>query len=494
MTGKLPSLQSAVRRGVGVTTLISVVQVVLQIVSVAALSRLLDPQAFGIVAAPLALANILSLLSEFGMGSNIVQRRERDPQALGTALSLILVLGGIGMGAMLLLSPFLGSALGSAGWAFALAAPLLLLTPIATCLESLCLRDLDYNGVLWSNLAASLGQALLPIFLALLGAGAVALVLAQLVMPLAKIAVLARKNTLPRPAFAPEILRDMMHFSGWFTLTRVFSLIAMSGDRIVLAPQISAASLGYYVRAQNFSQLMITLLGTSLEKVLFPLLASLRDERARMAAFYLDTLRVLGLVTGLAALAAALFSDWLIWILLGPGWSQAVPVAQIFAALIFLRAMDKAAAMLMRNHRMVRERALLQMGFAAVTVVAALAFGTVSLPLVAATIVAGAAAGAVYSIVMTALYLEVPARRAAAPMIYALACIALCTALHFGILSLLGQGFGLGFGLGLAARLVAFGAALVLPLATIFVLRRRFLGARLAALLERAVPFTSTRG
>lgn len=479
MTKTVPPLGAAVRRGVGTTTFVSIVQVLCQLGSVAVLSRLLEPADFGIVAAPLALAGILSLLTEFGMGSNIVQRKAQDLATLGTALFVVLALGLTGTAAMLSLSMPLSTVLGQGGtaWAFALAAPLLVLTPLATHFESLCLRDLDYGGVLWSNLASATAQTVLPIALALMGAGAVVLVLAQLVIPLARIAVLAPRVPLPRPRPDWAILRDMTHFSAWFTLTRVFSMIALNGDRLVLSTQIPPAALGYYVRAQNFAQILITLLGTSLEKVLFPLLAALSDERDRMAAFYLDTLRLLGLVTGLAALAAMLFADWLVYMLLGPGWAQAVPIAQIFSAMIFLRAMDKAAAMLMRNHRMVRERALLQAAFAIVTVGAALAFGSIDLRLVALTIVGGAVLGAAYSIVMTALYLKIPLRRAAAPMLVSLGCIAACAGTYVIVLPLLPLAE-------VPARLAAFALASVIVLCGVWLLRRPLLGPRLATLLS----------
>lgn len=474
--------RSAARFGFATTTIVTVVQIASQILSVAILSRLLAPADFGSTAAPIAIATGLALFVEYGFGANVIQRQDDDRRFVGTAFSAVLGLGVAATAIMAATAPLVGRALGATEpWMVGLCAPLLFFLPIASFVESLLLRDLDYRTVFWGNfLSTVIGQLAIPVGLAAAGAGPAALILSQLVTPILKIAVMARRPCIPKPAFDRDMLRQMLSFSTYFTLTRFFNFVALQGDRVVLSAIANEGAVGFYVRAQHFSQIIITLLTSALEKVLFPLLAALRDDRSRIAALYLDTSRLTGIVTGLAAFGAAVYSDLMIRILLGPQWQDTVPLARIFSAMIMLRGLDRAASMLMRNEKTVIERCLLQFGFAVVTLAAAAVFGAVDFRLVAATIVVGAVLGQVYTILITRRYLEIPLREAATPFAVSVAAVGVVAATHFALLVPFAR-LGLGDE---AARAAALFVAYLVAAAVLFVGRERLLGPRLASALR----------
>lgn len=469
------------RTGVITTTAATIVQILSQIVAMAVLSRLLSPADFGSTAAPIALATGLSLFVEYGFGANVIQRQTNERPFVGTAFTMVLLLGVLSTTAMVLLAPQISGWLGATEvWMVRLCAPILLLLPVATFLESLRLRDLEYKSVFWSNFSSTIiGQLALPIALALAGAGPMALIAAQLALHLVRIAVLLARGGLPGLAFRFSMLREMLTFSSFFTLTRFFNFTALQGDRVVLSSFASDTAVGLYVRAQNFSQILITLITTSLEKVLFPLLASISNDKSRSASLYLDTVRLLGICTGLISLGAIIYADVMVRILLGAQWMGVVPLARIFAVMIFLRSLDKAAAMLMRNEKMVKERCALQLLYATITIGAAATFGRYDFMLVAGTIVAGSALGLVYTTAMTSRYLGISFRQAAAPVVTGLGCVLVAAVTYLALLSVM-ELWHVNYEIGRALALTAGYATVTV---VVLMQRQRFLGPRISSLV-----------
>ena len=85
--------QSKVYKGLSSQTLIAIIMGVLEISVFALMSRLLSQQDFGYYAIIIAVVSIFYSLTEAGLGSAVIQRKNATKEYISTALGLSVILG-----------------------------------------------------------------------------------------------------------------------------------------------------------------------------------------------------------------------------------------------------------------------------------------------------------------------------------------------------------------------------------------------------------------
>src|SRR5206468_5659579 len=91
----------------------------------------------------------------------------------------------------------------------------------------------------------------------------------------------SRRLYIERQAF-----NDLAYFGGGFTVARLANYVAVYGDNVVTGRFLGAAALGYYGRAYSLMSAPAYAFGSVLDAVLFPAMARVQDDAARLAAAY----------------------------------------------------------------------------------------------------------------------------------------------------------------------------------------------------------------
>lgn len=347
--------------GVSATALASIGQLAIQVAAVAILSRLLSPADFGAAAPILVVAALLVTLVEGGMGAALIGDKGELDTTKGTALVILLIMGVI---TTLCLGTFSQSApnLSSKERAMYVAVcTVVMLQPLATLLEASALKALRFGRASLIEFAsATLGSLVFPVTLAMFGAGAWSLVIGAISRPAVK-TLLYITRTEPfeiRLRFDPEAAKRLFSFSAYMTIAKVASLAWVQGDRLLLARAHPESSLGLYVRAQNLVQLSLDLLTSFVDRAVYPVLAA--SAEADLTKRYHLILAVTGSLTGLGSIAAWALAPEFVQLVLGPTWTPTSSLVRALSALIFLRAVDRVSAALLRSGGWVKVRALSQ--------------------------------------------------------------------------------------------------------------------------------------
>lgn len=312
--------------------------------TIALLTRLLGPTAFGLVAAANAVVPFVLLLSDFGLSTYLVQADTADRRTVSTAFWLSAVTGLVLSVALLGASPLLASLLGVP----AAAAPLrgLSVSVFATVLGSvpvaLMRRRLSFRLIALQGTAAALLGQVVAIVIALRGGGVWALV-AQLVASQTTITVLAwwSSRWWPSREFDRAGLPAMLRFGASVVSVEFVATARAAAETAVVALALGAPALGYLNVAQRLVQVVQDLGAAAVVPVSTVVFAKVRDDLPRLRLAYGRALRLSYTAVAPLLVVVSVGAPVLMPLLFGSAWTPSVPVARglAVAAVLTLGAM-----------------------------------------------------------------------------------------------------------------------------------------------------------
>lgn len=330
--------QARVRRAFAQTVASRQVVLVIMAAGFATLSRLLEPEAFGLFAIATAVMGLATALSGFGLQWSLIREAEADPEVARSAFGLALAT-----------STTAALALVAAAWAApealmppGLRAPLALLglalmvQPVTMTAEAALQREIRFgllSALAPARTAVDVGVA---VGLALLGWGAAALaagLLAEAVFAALVLALCMRDRSALVPRFSGW--RRFVAFGIDFTLVKIVSAAGGAGATAVVAALLDLASLGLLNRARRLIRLFDASVLEGLKPVVLPAFSRALEDGVPPARLYLLKLEHLCGLCWPAYLVVALLAEPLIDVALGPGWADAVPVVWALAAMAF---------------------------------------------------------------------------------------------------------------------------------------------------------------
>ena len=113
--------------------------------------------------------------------------------------------------------------------------------------------------------------------------------------------------------------------------------------QVVVGKFYSPATLGQYTRAKQFSQLFSSNLTMVIQRVTYPVLSNIQDEKERMISAYRRIIKVTMFVTAISMFFLGAISEPLLYCLIGPKWHEAatyLPLICISGSLYPLHAIN----------------------------------------------------------------------------------------------------------------------------------------------------------
>lgn len=329
----------------------SVARLALRVVSVAILARLLTPHEYGVVAGALIAMDFAAMIYGMGLAPTLVQRKEVRSDHVATAFSSALfmaVLAAVGMWyaapliADLLQIPELTQILKVLAW----------LTPFgafSVLCEALLARNMQVKRVAMRPLFSfTISTFFVAIPLAWYGFGYWSLVAMQAVDVVVSALTLgfAARKLLVWPSFSRDAFAELWRLSLGFTINQPFSYLAYNSDRFIIGRALGTATLGLYTRAAFFANTAATLFGNIARLSVFPAMAKVQQDEARLRSALLKSFSVLALVTLPASAFCVIFAKELVDLLLGSKWHMAVaPFAILSGTLYFTLAWRNCATL-----------------------------------------------------------------------------------------------------------------------------------------------------
>jgi O-antigen/teichoic acid export membrane protein len=325
---------SSVHRAIAFSAADKYASQLLQLVTLAIMSRLLTPGEIGLYMIASSIFVLADSFRTFGVGVYVVQEQDLRRETLRTAFTITLVLSLATAGVLTLLASPLAAFYADPELAHlvVLSTLALLFVPFASPVVALLQREMAFRALAIVNLGAGMTGSLVTISLGLAGVGAASYVWGTVAQSLA-IAVIAiaihRDGAIFRLSLTDA--RRMMAFGATSSSVALVNMAYDLLPRLAFGKILGLDALGIYARAVTVCQLPDRAIGAALQPVVLPAMAAHARAGGDLKASYLRGLTLITSVQWPTLVVLALLADPVVRVLLGAQWDAAAPLVRIVA-------------------------------------------------------------------------------------------------------------------------------------------------------------------
>lgn len=321
--------------GLGWSALATVVSAACQLMFMAVLARLLDPAAFGLMAMAGIALRFAGFFSQLGFAQAIIRKSQLDAADTTAALLMALGLGAALYGAMAAAAPLF-----AAGFHTPELVPLigvlslsLVLGTLGSLPIALLRRQARFKRVNAIEVVGFVaGYGAVGIVCASRGLGVWALVAATLSQQALVVGLgfLAVRYPLTWPVRG-SAFAGLWSYGSRHSLIGFLEFLSANIETLYIGRVLGKIELGLFNRATMLTNLPVELGVSAVNKVLFPALAGMQDDRQRMADGFQMLLLGIGLFSTAMACGIAAAAPDVVALLLGAQWSAIAPIVTIVA-------------------------------------------------------------------------------------------------------------------------------------------------------------------
>lgn len=318
-------------------------QQVLQMISVAALARLLEPSDYGLVAMAGFFTNLLQQMGDLGTGAAVIQRENLTPRLTASLFWFNVLLGAAGAMALWIAAPAAALYYHEPKVTGVLSALALMFAAAGFGIvpQALLVRRMEYRKLCVGEIGSAALSAAVAIAAAWRGAGAWSLVLGSLTLATANSALMwALSGWRPRWSLAWDEVRSVMGYSMNLTGFVVVNYLSRNAGHLIVGRYLGRVALGYYQMAYSLLLYPLQALGSVLGRVIFATFSRMQEDRERLRAAVLRYLTVIGAAALPVFLGLWVAADSLVPVLLGAKWVPVIPLLAIVAPFGVLQAVS----------------------------------------------------------------------------------------------------------------------------------------------------------
>lgn len=349
------------------------------------LARLLMPEEYGVISIVTVFITLCNVFVNSGLGTALIQKKEADTLDFSTVFYTSFAISLVLYGAMFFAAPWI-----------AVFYKMPILTPVIrvmslrfviasanTIQRSYVSKHMQFRKLFFATLGGTVFSGAVGVVLAIRGFGVWALVGQYLLHALAETVVLfIVVSWKPRLMFSFQRLKGLFSF-GWKLLaSSLIDTLYNNLRGLIIGKKYSSADLAYYNKGKQFPELVSSNVITTIDSVLFPVIAMKQDDRQavkQMVRRFIksSTYIMMPLMVGLACVA-----EPMVRLLLTEKWLFCVPYIQIYCVVGFLQPIQTAnmqAIKAMGRSDILLKLEIIKKSFGTLLLLAAMPFGVLIL-------------------------------------------------------------------------------------------------------------------
>lgn len=290
------------------------------------LARLLSPEEYGLIAIVTIFTNILLGVVDSGFSNSLIRKLKVSDDDYNTLFFFNLVVSLLLFSLLFVGAPLIATFFEQPQLvALVRVMGLLLIVHALTIVQNTILtRNIDFKTKTKASVIAAITSGVIGIGMAFLDFGVWSLV-GQL---LSRQAVYSGSLWIfnrwwPKLKFSVDSLRYMWGFGWKLLLSSILNHVWLELKKVVVSKFYSPALLGQYSKAGEFSWIFSTNITSIVERVTYPVLAQVQDDKTRMVSAYRRVIKTTMFVTAICMFSLGSVSEPLIYCLIGPKWHLA---------------------------------------------------------------------------------------------------------------------------------------------------------------------------
>ncbi len=313
----------------------------LSLVVLLVLARLLDAEAFGLVAMGFVFTGFMAVFLRQGFGQAIIQRDNLEAEHLDTAF-WISVAAGVVLTAVGIAAADLVAAL----FREAELAPVVrwlslsfLIGAFSNTQQAILQRRLAFKSLAIRSLVGSAAGGCAGIVMALMGCGVWSLVGQSLTQSLVSVVVLWYASGW-RPGFrvSSSHARDLFSFGLSIIGIELLNFVNRRLDHLLIGCFLGSVPLGYYTIAYALVLRTVQMLTQTVSPASLPTFSRLQHSPDQMRHAFLTATRMMSLLAFPVFLGMSVLAPELVVVLFGVKWAPSIPVMRVLAFIGILQS------------------------------------------------------------------------------------------------------------------------------------------------------------
>lgn len=290
------------------------------------LARLLSPDDYGLIGIITIFTTVGTNLINGGMGSALIRKKDATEDDYNTAFIVNLVLSIVIYILIFYGAPYISIFFGREElvWLTRVTCLELIIGALALVQRTRLTKRIDFKTQAKITLISRLSSGVIGISMAFLDFGVWALVAQILSGQILGVSLLWYYNHwIPKLRFSSSSFHNLFGFGWKMMVSSLLDSLWKELYQVVIGKFYSPATLGQYTRAKSFSKLLSNNLTSVIQRVTYPVLSNIQDDKERMVTAYRKIIKTTMFITAISLFFLGGISEPLLYCLIGPKWHEA---------------------------------------------------------------------------------------------------------------------------------------------------------------------------
>lgn len=303
------------------------------------LARLLSPEEYGLMGIVLIFIAVFNSIVDSGFSNALIRKNDACDKDFDTVFVVNMTMSFLLFFVLFFTAPAIADFFNQPQLVplTRVMAGIVIINAFAIIQRTILIKQIDFKTQTKISCIASGVSGVIGIAMALWGLGVWSLAGQQISRQLLNTIFLWVFNAWrPQWIFSVKSFRELFGF-GWKMLTSgLIDTIWREVYRVVISKFYAPATLGQYTRAEQFAAIFSSNISSVVQRVSYPVLSSIQDDRVRLKVAYRKVIKTTMLVTFTCMLGLAAIARPMVVVLIGEQWLPCVPLLQIICFTMML--------------------------------------------------------------------------------------------------------------------------------------------------------------
>lgn len=296
------------------------------------LARLLSPEEYGLLGLLMIFIVISESIVNSGLNSALIRKQDATELDYNTVFITNLLLSFVMYGLLFLGAPYISLFFEKPQLTILLRVlgAIVILNALSIVPATKLTKKVDFKSITFCSLIGSICAGIVGISMAVMGYGVWALVGQQMTKQLVyTLALIIANEWLPQIQFSIRSFKELWNFGWKLLVSGLINNVWNEIYKVVIGKCYTPETLGQFTQAQFYSNIFSQNLTGIVQRVSYPVLSKIQDERERLKQAYRQVIKITMLITFVFMFGLAGCAKQFIYVLIGEQWLPCVGYMQI---------------------------------------------------------------------------------------------------------------------------------------------------------------------
>lgn len=297
------------------------------------LARILSPDEYGTVALVVVFVAIFEALVSGGFPNALIQKKEVTNLDFSTVFYFNLFSCIVMYAVLYLIAPLIAGFYNSEVLVNVLRilGLKIILSGLFAVQNAYVARTMQFKKYFYATIIGTILSAIVGICMVYGGCGVWALVVQALTAVSANTIILwFTSGFKPKFEFSFSILKGLFSYGWKLLVANLLANLYTNLRSLIISKAYSTTDLGFYNKGEQFPNVIIANLNTSIDSVLFPSMAQAQDDLARLKAMTRRSVKTTSYIVWPCMIGLLVCAEPLVKLLLTDAWLESVPYLRLF--------------------------------------------------------------------------------------------------------------------------------------------------------------------